>query len=110
MLLIVLCSSCCRCYLRIQNLTRKCSSYRVSSDALRSYASLECDACPQVIQFAVDYTLGMPRVSQMRISGVVAADPKPTVFHSAEEREFSLGLLLRFFSLISQMITSRMDP
>jgi hypothetical protein len=56
----------------------------VQHSMLRNYASLECDAFPQITQIASRCTLGTRRIPQMCTSEVVAADTKRAAFQQLQ--------------------------
>jgi hypothetical protein len=57
---------------------------KTSSMALDNYASLKCDAFPQITQIAACCTLGTRRIPRMYTSGVVAADTKRAAFQQLQ--------------------------
>jgi hypothetical protein len=74
------------------------------SSFLRSYASLECDAFPQITQIAACCTCGTHRIPWTCTIGVVAADSKRAVF---QQLQGYIITLLKSLSSSDKVLLSR---
>jgi hypothetical protein len=76
----------------------------MGTSSLRSYASLECVAFPQITQFAACCTLGMRRIPRTCTFGVVAADMERAAF---QHLQGYITTLLKSLSSIDKVLLYR---